>query len=194
MGSIIGHRIECNGVGALRGHTYPAKINTSNPPGCQYRSKTIMKMCLVAFVFFALTGLLFSPHKRLRVLFWDILHQCKVGCLKTVRKENNLAKSLRVVSFVACVASVSNRVIARKLERFLRSPPPSPSFMFFCSCPSFLDEPREETLATQAISFEMTGCSLGCQGIVWSEKYFDSQECQILSRFVKMLLSHFAQY
>ena len=28
--------------------------------------------------------------------------------------------------------------------------PPSPSFMFFCSCPSFLDEPREETLATQA--------------------------------------------
>ena len=120
MGSIIGHRIECNGVGALRGHTYPAKINTSNPPGCQYRSKTIMKMCLVAFVFFALTGLLFSPHKRLRVLFWDILHQCKVGCLKTVRKENNLAKSLRVVSFVACVASVSNRVIALKLERKLK--------------------------------------------------------------------------
>ena len=140
MGSIIGHRIDCNGVGALRGHTYPAKINTSNPPGCQYRSKTIMKMSLVAFVFFALTGLLFSPHKRLRVLFWDILHQCKVGCLKTVRKENNLAKSLRVVSF------------------------------------------------------EMTGCSLGCQGIVWSEKYFDSHECQILSRFVKMLLRHFAQY
>ena len=31
-----------------------------------------------------------------------------------------------------------------------RSPPPFPSFMFFCSCPSFLDEPREETLATQA--------------------------------------------
>ena len=25
-----------------------------------------------------------------------------------------------------------------------------PSFMFFCSCPSFLDEPCEETLATQA--------------------------------------------
>ena len=23
-------------------------------------------------------------------------------------------------------------------------------FFFFCSCPSFLDEPREETLATQA--------------------------------------------
>ena len=36
---------------------------------------------------------------------------------------------------LACVASVSNRVIC---------------FFFFCSCPSFLDEPREETLATQA--------------------------------------------
>ena len=30
-------------------------------------------------------------------------------------------------------------------------PPPSPSFIFFFrSCPSFLDEPRKETLATQA--------------------------------------------
>ena len=65
---------------------------------------------------------------------------------------------------VARVASVSNRVIARKVERkqkkvegggekrVLLSPPPHPSFIFvFCSCPSFLDEPREETLATQAI-------------------------------------------
>ena len=30
------------------------------------------------------------------------------------------------------------------------SPPPPPSFMFFFSCPSFLEEPCEETLATQA--------------------------------------------
>ena len=81
---------------------------------------------------------------------------------------------------LACVASVSNRVIARKLERkqkkgwrgrgrgeeetlapkphdsgerpliFHGSPSPPPSLIFFCSCPSFLDEPREETLATQA--------------------------------------------
>ena len=30
-------------------------------------------------------------------------------------------------------------------------PSPSPVILFFfCSCPSFLDEPREETLATQA--------------------------------------------
>ena len=32
-----------------------------------------------------------------------------------------------------------------------KSPPPPPVIhFFFCSCPSFLDEPREETLATQA--------------------------------------------
>ena len=54
-------------------------------------------------------------------------------------------------NILACVASVSNRVIARKLERKQTSfPSPSPVIHFFCSCPSFLDEPREETLATQA--------------------------------------------
>ena len=47
-------------------------------------------------------------------------------------------------NFIACVASVSNRVIV---------PSPSPVIHFFCSCPSFLDEPREETLATQARNF-----------------------------------------
>ena len=46
---------------------------------------------------------------------------------------------------LACVASVSSRVIVRKLEWN-----PSSIINFFCSCPSFLDEPREETLATQA--------------------------------------------
>ena len=35
-------------------------------------------------------------------------------------------------------------------KRFLLSPPPPPSFIFFGCCPSFLNEPREETLATQA--------------------------------------------
>ena len=46
----------------------------------------------------------------------------------------------------------SNRVIARKLERTQKegSSPPPPSFFFFCSRSNFLDEPREETLATQA--------------------------------------------
>ena len=33
---------------------------------------------------------------------------------------------------------------------FFPLPLPLHSFFFFCSCPSFLDEPREETLATQA--------------------------------------------
>ena len=47
---------------------------------------------------------------------------------------------------IACVASVSNRVIARKLERKQKKG----WKCFFCSCPSFLDEPREEKLATQA--------------------------------------------
>ena len=36
-------------------------------------------------------------------------------------------------------------------KRFVRSPSPPPSFFFFFrACPSFLDEPREETFATQA--------------------------------------------
>ena len=50
------------------------------------------------------------------------------------------------VKHLACVASVSNRVITRRLERKQKK-----GIHFFCSCPSFLDEPREETLATQAI-------------------------------------------
>ena len=67
---------------------------------------------------------------------------------------------------LACVASVSNRVIRESYwerkqkkgwrgmgrgeeETFVPLPLPRHSF-FFCSCPSFLDEPREETLATQA--------------------------------------------
>ena len=51
---------------------------------------------------------------------------------------------------LACVASVSNRVIARKLERKQKKGFIYAIYVFFCSCPSFLDEPCEETLATQA--------------------------------------------
>ena len=67
---------------------------------------------------------------------------------------------------LAWVASVSNRVIRESYwerkqkkgwrgmgrgeeETFVPLSLPRHSF-FFCSCPSFLDEPREETLATQA--------------------------------------------
>ena len=40
-------------------------------------------------------------------------------------------------------------------------------FFFFCSCPSFLDEPREETLATQANLF----CSLLRSKVKWKLLY-----------------------
>ena len=59
--------------------------------------------------------------------------------------------------FLACVASVSNRVIARiraeAKKKVVPLPLPCHSCFFFCSCPSFVDEPREETLATQANHF-----------------------------------------
>ena len=48
------------------------------------------------------------------------------------------SKSEIITQSTACVASVSNRVIARKLEREQKKGL------------SFLDEPREEKLATQA--------------------------------------------
>ena len=37
-----------------------------------------------------------------------------------------------------------------RAEAKKKVPSPSPVINFFCSCPSFLDEPHEETLATQA--------------------------------------------
>ena len=52
---------------------------------------------------------------------------------------------------IARLASVSNRVIARKLERkrSLLSPPPPPSFLFLLSS-QLSRRTRAETLATQA--------------------------------------------
>ena len=64
---------------------------------------------------------------------------------------------------LACVASVSNRVIVRKFERKQKKRFSSPSpviHFFFCSCPSFLDEPREETLATQASDHFILHCHI----------------------------------
>ena len=52
--------------------------------------------------------------------------------------------SLRSKRFQSCYCA-KVRAEAKK------NPPPPPSFIFFCACPSFLDEPREETLAMQAI-------------------------------------------
>ena len=89
-------------------------------------------------------------------------------------RENGLHKQLSGEVFraiLACVASVSNRVIARKLRAepkkrlkgegegtssFVPLPLPRHS-CFFCSFPSFLDEPREETLATQASAIPAQG-------------------------------------
>ena len=81
-----------------------------------------------------------------------------MGSFSVLRSRVN--KRIKVIyADVACVASVSNRVIARKLERKQKKVEgggggePPPSFIFFALVPafdSFLDEPREETLATQA--------------------------------------------
>ena len=83
--------------------------------------------------------------------FWDKLYS---GEIISENRKHRLKEP-----FVTRKCLSWHRVIARKFERkqkkgwrFLHSPPPPPSFIFFffCSCPSFLDEPREETLATQA--------------------------------------------
>ena len=77
--------------------------------------------------------------------------------------QNYLGGGGGLAGSVACVASVSNRVIARKLEveggggggggGSVPPPPPPPSFLFFFSRPSFSRRTRAETLATQASWF-----------------------------------------
>ena len=64
----------------------------------------------------------------------------------SIRKRygNRFASSLRSKRFQS---SYCAKVRAEAKKRF----------MFFCSCPSFLDEPREETLATQASLREKGG-------------------------------------
>ena len=76
--------------------------------------------------------------------------------------QNYLGGGGGLAGSVACVASVSNRVIARKLEveggggggwgSFFPLPLPRHSFFFF-SRPSFSRRTRAETLATQASWF-----------------------------------------
>ena len=76
--------------------------------------------------------------------------------------QNYLGGGGGLAGSVACVASVSNRVIARKLEveggggggggAFLPRPLPRHPFFFF-SRPSFSRRTRAETLATQASWF-----------------------------------------
>ena len=69
----------------------------------------------------------------------DRLTRSMISCFKIMFLDSSFATSLAIMTLssaekvdrgrlVACVASVSNRVIARKLELF---PPPSSSFIFF---------------------------------------------------------------
>ena len=65
------------------------------------------------------------------------------------RKTVSVSTSLRSKRFQSSYwAKV--RTEAEKRLKVPSFPSPSPVIHFFCSCPSFLDEPREETLATQA--------------------------------------------
>ena len=79
-----------------------------------------------------------------------------------------VAQSLKPVKLLAtcklaCVASVSNRVIARKLEREQKKrvegggggesfPSPSPVIPFFCSRPNFLDELARKRLLRRLLA------------------------------------------
>ena len=79
-----------------------------------------------------------------------------------------VAQSLKPVKLLAtcklaCVASVSNRVIARKLEREQKKkvegggggesfPSPSPVIPFFCSHPNFLDELARKRLLRRLLA------------------------------------------
>ena len=57
--------------------------------------------------------------------------------------------SLRSKRFQSSYCAKVRAEAKKKRLNFFPLPLPRHSF-FFCSCPSFLDEPREETLATQA--------------------------------------------
>ena len=75
------------------------------------------------------------------------------------------SESWKILETLACIASVSNRASAQKLEQeqkkdrrgrgrgeeemFLLSPPPS--LFFFCSRPNFRDKLARKRFATQAI-------------------------------------------
>ena len=55
-------------------------------------------------------------------------------------------------SYCAKVRAEAKKRLRGRGEEVPSFPSPSPIIHFFCCCSSFLDEPREETLATQARS------------------------------------------
>ena len=61
------------------------------------------------------------------------------------RSWNNLA-GLNELDWLSCICVIIPPTLSLRSKRFQSSYCAN----FFCSCPSFLDEPREETLATQA--------------------------------------------
>ena len=74
---------------------------------------------------------------RFKFLHFHISIMGKVKVFYYVSK-NSLSRRLSTLCLLACVASVSNRVTARELERE-HLPLPRHS-LFFCSRPNFLDE------------------------------------------------------
>ena len=90
--------------------------------------------------------------------FFPSIIQCSDRMLPRQAQSSSqlLGISLWCLQILACVASVSNRVTARKLEREQKKrPPPPPSFLFFFFLLSsqLSRRTREETLATQAIKY-----------------------------------------
>ena len=67
-------------------------------------------------------------------------------------------------------------------KRFLCSPPPPPSFIFFfCSRSNFLDEPREETLATQAIrTAVLHQCIFPCETMEMGDALYAHKDLKTL--------------
>ena len=87
---------------------------------------------------------------------WCFRWSC-VSSLRGVCIQWNLhITSLRSKRFQSSYCAKVRAEAKKKVEgggRGEKRKPPSPSpviHFFFCFCPSFLDEPREETLATQA--------------------------------------------
>ena len=64
-----------------------------------------------------------------------------------IKEDVKIIGSLRSKRFQS---SYWAKVRAEAKKKAFPSPSPVIHFFFFCSCTSFLDEPREETLATQA--------------------------------------------
>ena len=56
----------------------------------------------------------------------------------------------RAACIIEALADKSGELSTSLRSKRFQSSYCAKAFFFFCSCPSFLDEPREETLATQA--------------------------------------------